>query len=81
MNMFCIVQESESVFIGIFTLPDSDNDPGTDICPKMATVVIRDSDSDWNLSPSLCNGNSFCTLQCNHRVWNLSPNPYPNLAM
>ena len=25
------------------------------------------------LSPSLCNGNSFCTVQCSHQVLNPSP--------
>ena len=40
---------------------------------KMGTVTIRDPDLDQNLSQSLCNGNSFCTVQCSHRVWSLNP--------
>ena len=27
-------------------------------------------------SPSLCNVNIFCTVQCSHWVWNLNPSPY-----
>ena len=42
----------------LFTLPDSDPDPGTNIRPKkMGTVMI--GDLDWNASPSLCNGNHY----------------------
>ena len=37
------------------------------IHPKNGTVAIRDPDLDKDLNPSLCNGNSFCTVQCNHR--------------
>ena len=44
--------------------------PGIDICPE------NHLDSDWNPSLSLCNGNSFCTLQCNHLVWSLNPGRY-----
>ena len=29
-----------------------------------------------NPSPSLCNGNMFCIVQCSHWVWNPNPNPY-----
>ena len=46
---------------GLFTMPD------TDSVPNPGTVTIRDPDLDWNLS--LCNGNSFCTVQCSNRVW------------
>ena len=34
--------------------------------PKMGKVMIRDLDQ--NLSPSLCNGNNFCTVQCSHQA-------------
>ena len=50
---------------GLFTLPDPD--PGMDIyIPKIGTLMIGDLDPDWNQSSSMCNGNSFCTVQCSH---------------
>ena len=35
--------------------------------PKMVIVTIGDLDLDWNPSLSLCNVNTFCTVQCSHR--------------
>ena len=29
-------------------------------------------------SPSLCNANMSCTVQCTHQVWNPDPSLYPN---
>ena len=45
----------------------------------MSHAEIRSID----LSPSLCNVNMFCIVQCSHRVWNpcQSTYPYPSLAM
>ena len=40
---------------------------------KMGTVTINDPDLDRNQSPSSSNENSFCTVQCSHRVWSLNP--------
>ena len=31
-----------------------------------------------DLSPSLCNVNVFCIVQCSYRVWNPNPSLYPS---
>ena len=49
---------------------DSDPNLDTDIRLKTGTLTIRDLDQ--NLSPSLCNENMFCIVQCSHCVWNLN---------
>ena len=34
--------------------------------PKMGTIAIGDPSPDRDPNLSLCNGNSFCTIQCSH---------------
>ena len=33
---------------------------------------------DLKYESELCNGNSFCTVQCSHRVWSPNSNWYPS---
>ena len=40
--------------------------------PKIGAVTTGDLDPDQILSPNLCEGNNFYTVQCSHQVW--SPN-------
>ena len=46
---------------------------------NMCTVMIGNLDLDWNPILGVCNGNSFCTVQYGHWVWNQNPNPYLSL--
>ena len=39
---------------------------GTDIHSKMGTIAIGDPSPDRDPNLSLCNGNSFCAIQCSH---------------
>ena len=40
---------------------------------KMGTVAIGDLSLEKDLNLSLCNVNSFSTVQCSHGVWNQNP--------
>ena len=49
-----------------------------DICPKNGYSSDWDLDLDWNLIPSLINGNGFYTVRCNHWLWSLNLSRYCN---
>ena len=68
---------------GLFTLPDTDLylDRGTDICPKMGTVVTGDPSPNWNPNLSLCNMDMFCIVQCSHWVRNRNLSQCLNLCL
>ena len=54
----------------VFLYTDSDPDPGTDICPKMGTVIMGNG---------LKSESEFSTVQSSHWVWSPNPSwcPYP----
>ena len=61
---------SAKTFLGLFTLPDRDSDPGMNVRPKNDTVAIGDR--------SLSNLNMICRVQCSHWVLTLNPSRHLN---